>query len=711
MRLSVIFLFLAVSIGTLGYSYYVSQRDHIRREVHDDLLAIADLKVSQIVRWRKERLMDAEYIMSAPHITDTVNLSLKSQEKPKPKREVLAWMRSLSKVYDFRNIFLLDPQGLTRLSVSTEGEVAGDVARGLAAEALRSGKAILSDLYRHQESNHIHIDLCVPILSRRGGLVHPVAVLVMRIDPHEFLYPFIQTWPTPSPTAESLLVRREGDDVLYLNDLRHSHKTALTLRLPLKDEKMPAAMAVRGKEGIVEGVDYRSVPVLAAIRRVPGSQWFLISKVDADEIYAPIRERFWAVMIITMLLIATAGAGLSLLRRQELVKYYRDARNESERLVRERTAELTDANRRLESEIAEHRRTEEALGASESKYRSLVETMNEGLAVQDENGILTYVNNKICEMLGYTQDEIIGRPAAEFFSDRGRQVYAEQMVRRRSGQEEPYEITLVRKDGREIHAIVSPKAQVGKDGELRGSFGLIMDITQRRRAEEALSQSEEQLRRLSYEILTVQETERRRISRELHDQLGQDLTLAKLMLRSVEKALPDQGEGAKDECEDLLEFIDQVIENVRRLSRDLSPAILEDVGLTAALQWLTKTFAENSGLRVRSDIAHIDHLVSKHAHIMLYRVLQEALTNIAKHAGAQNVHVAIRADDDRVSFSVEDDGEGIESERTGARDRTQQSLGITIMEERVRFMGGGLDVWSQPGKGTRIAFTIPLEKA
>jgi PAS domain S-box-containing protein len=399
------------------------------------------------------------------------------------------------------------------------------------------------------------------------------------------------------------------------------------------------------------------------------------------------------------------------LERRTAEEALRRAKDELEMRVRERTAELTAANRRLEAEIAEHQRTAEALQVSEERYRRLVETMNEGLAVQDEKGVLTYVNDKLCDMVGYGRDEVIGRPAAEFFTAQGRQVYAEQMVRRRSGHEEPYEATLARKDGQEVHTVISPRALLGEDGRMKGSFALVMDITERKRAEEALRESEEQLRRLSYEILTIQETERRRISRELHDQLGQDLTLAKLMLRSVEKALPNDWEAARDECEDLLEFIDQVIENVRRLSRDLSPAILEDVGLSAALQWLTETFAENTGLRVRSDIAHIDHLVSKHAHIMLYRVLQEALTNIAKHAGAQNVHVEIRADDDRVYFSVEDDGEGIESERTGARDGTQQGLGITIMDERVRFLGGALDIESSPGKGTRVSFTMPLEKA
>ena len=123
----------------------------------------------------------------------------------------------------------------------------------------------------------------------------------MGIDPNQFLYPLIQTWPTPSPSAETLLVRREGDEVVYLNELRHRKNTALNLRLPLSQADLPAASAVNGREGALDGADYRGVRVLAASLRVPGTPWYLIAKVDAAEVYDPLRRE-------SVLLVLVAGA-------------------------------------------------------------------------------------------------------------------------------------------------------------------------------------------------------------------------------------------------------------------------------------------------------------------------------------------------------------------------------------------------------------------
>jgi signal transduction histidine kinase len=231
-----------------------------------------------------------------------------------------------------------------------------------------------------------------------------------------------------------------------------------------------------------------------------------------------------------------------------------------------------------------------------------------------------------------------------------------------------------------------------------------------RRTEETLKETEKQMRSLSSRLLSAQEIERKRISMELHDELGQALNVMKLQVRVLEKGLREDQSAIKKDCEKLLEYIDQVIEDVRRLSLDLSPTVLEDLGLTSALHWLISTFAKGPEMKVEVEIDEIDQLVPENYRIIVYRVIQEALTNVGKHSKAANVSVVIKRGGDKVTFLVEDDGKGFDMQQTGIKNSTEKGLGLTTMNERVRMIGGDFEIWSQTGKGARIYFSIPVGK-
>jgi signal transduction histidine kinase len=238
---------------------------------------------------------------------------------------------------------------------------------------------------------------------------------------------------------------------------------------------------------------------------------------------------------------------------------------------------------------------------------------------------------------------------------------------------------------------------------------LRLEIAERLHAEETLKESERQIRQLSAQLLMAQEIERKRISMELHDSLGQALNVMKLRIRLVEKGMDEcQGPGRED-CESLLEYLDEVIEDVRRLSRDLSPAILEDLGLTSALRWLVSNFRNSITMKVSLDLEEIDGLFPENHCITVYRVIQEALTNVGKHSLAGNVAISIRRHDDRVTFSVNDDGKGFDTTEPAKRSVPERGVGLTTMNERVRMMGGIFELWSREGEGTRITFSIPIE--
>ena len=239
----------------------------------------------------------------------------------------------------------------------------------------------------------------------------------------------------------------------------------------------------------------------------------------------------------------------------------------------------------------------------------------------------------------------------------------------------------------------------------------MIKTTARKKTGETISDAKKQLRYLSSQIIAAQELERKRISRELHDELGQALSLIKLRLRYINKNLRDNQKLIKKECKETLQFIDRVIENVRRLSRDLSPTVLDDLGLTAAIRWLINNLkASNKKSKVTNNIINIDHFFSQDSQINIYRIIQEALTNVVEHGQAKNVTVAIAKQGKFISFSIQDDGIGFDVKQAMEKISIERGLGLASMEERVQMLGGIFNLRSKKGKGTQVKFRIPFKK-
>ena len=252
-----------------------------------------------------------------------------------------------------------------------------------------------SDLHKSRVSGRIHLDIAIPIIARSAApetgapsakAVGPrsLAVIVIEIDPNEFLYPCIQDWPTPSRTAETLLVRREGNEIVFLNELRHRTGTALSMTMPIDRAGLPAGNAVLGHEGCMEGTDYRDVPVVAFTRSIPGTPWFIVAKVDQSEIYAPLRERG----------LTTASLAIAFIIVAALCVVYVSHRHESQRL-----------------------RNQLAL-ARES--RLILDSLDEGVLGLDSQGRHVFVNPAACRLLGYGPEELIGKPATPSGTQRKR---------------------------------------------------------------------------------------------------------------------------------------------------------------------------------------------------------------------------------------------------------------------------------------------------
>ena len=272
------------------------------------------------------------------------------------------------------------------------------------------------------------------------------------------------------------------------------------------------------------------------------------------------------------------------------------------------------------------------------------------------------------------------------------------------------EIHYVTRSGKKIPMDFSAAVLKNKNEKVEGAVCIARDVTERKEAEEALRKSERQLHYLYSQLLTAQEKERRRLSIELHDELGQSLMVLNLRLRSIRDGLRNDQDEVRKECDAMHTYIKEVIENVRRLSRDLCPSILEDLGLWAAIRRLIESFSEYSGIECSLDLIETGNLFSKEQEITVYRMAQECLTNIAKHAHATHVTVSIHQEDGSVLFRIEDNGKGFDVHEAFHKDPGERGLGLPALHERARILGGSMDVWSRKGAGTKISFTVPLDK-
>ena len=341
---------------------------------------------------------------------------------------------------------------------------------------------------------------------------------------------------------------------------------------------------------------------------------------------------------------------------------------------------------------------------------NIIGSMNDTLVVVDLEAKITNVNRATCELLGYEEDELIGKDInlivpqeEEIFKRRGFQ----RLLRQASVVN--HELDYLARSGKPIPVLFSAAVLKNKEEGVVGAVGIARDITERRLAEEALRKSERELRFLSSQLLVAQEKERRRLSIELHDELGQALMVLKLKLRSIREGLQPEQTGLQAACDGLLGYINDVSENVRRLSRDLSPSILEDLGLSAAIRWLVEKSCKHSNLESSLEMTELEDLFTRERQITVYRIVQECLTNVAKHAQATHVSVTIRKQDDLFFFRVEDNGKGFDVKKVFGKDPRTKGLGLAAMYERTRMLKGSLDIWSQEGAGTKITFTVPLD--
>ncbi|MCJ7514694.1 MAG: PAS domain S-box protein, partial [Dehalococcoidia bacterium] len=464
-----------------GYLFYHFQEQQMRQRIESGLSIVAQLKVAQIAEWRAERLMDADMLVGSPFFTEGVERYLASPTDTETKDKILARLAVIEKAYPYQDILLADVNGSVLLSLNDSVNRLSDMTISQLPVAISEHKAVMVDFHFSPDSNYPQLDVIAPLFPWGQDSQQPIGAVVFCIDPSQYLYPLVQSWPIPSETAETLLVERDGDQVLYLNELRHQKDTALKLKIPLSRQEVPAVMAVLGKEEIVEGKDYRGVEVLAALRHIPDSPWYMVAKIDTSEALSPWRSRSGLTIALVAILLAAALAFIGLIwqRRQRL------------------------AYQALYQAEAGRKKLEQDLVNSEVKYRRLFESAQDAILILDgETGQITDANPFIKDMLGYTLTELLGKHLWEIgaFRDIVASKAAFEELKQK-GYIRYDHLLLQNKDGRQIHVeFVSNKYKVDHREVFQCN---IRNITERKLAEETLRQSEEKYRTVLNEIYEV----------------------------------------------------------------------------------------------------------------------------------------------------------------------------------------------------------------
>ena len=456
-----IFFAFTVTIFLIAFQAYHNTELKFRQGVELQLLAVSALKTRELTQWRLERLGDG-VIAQSTLINSAVRRQLETTGSMPAQRELQDWFDRILHYshFGYDRGFLLDAQGITRMSMPATAVPIAAILKNSALASMRANQVMLQDFFRDEYDQKVYLALLIPILNQQEDN-RPLGVIVLRIDPSIYLYPFIQQWPTTSTTAETLLVRRDGNEALFLNDLRFSKGAALNKRIPLDNLKIPAVKAVLGQSGSVDGLDYDGKAVIAALSAIPDSSWQLVTKIAKTEVYAPLTLQLGLTALLAITLICGAGVALFLLRRQH---------------------QFVLNKIQLESTLA-------AL-SSKVLHNGLLRTSMNGFLLIDSQGVLLEVNDTSCQMTGYTEEELLNMRVADLEAVETAEdiILHLQNVLIQGG--DRFETRYRRKDGRDFDVEVSLQYLPVNEGQV---VVFVQDISERKLAEETLQASKARL--------------------------------------------------------------------------------------------------------------------------------------------------------------------------------------------------------------------------
>jgi len=369
-----VLLILTLTLAIVGALAFHSLSSSLRSHQFDALGAIARLKSAGVASWLEERRADADALAHNSTLRIALSGWLKYSDDA-DREQILALLENVRGTFNYNNIALLDPTGRLLLEVGPSLQVSDQIAAA-AQETMRTGALTLVDIHRRPTDTALQLGYVAPIATSAGGKMPAVIFLAMR--PNSYLFPLIQFWPLPSASGETLLIRHDGAEIVYLNELRHRPGAALSLRQTLDNKESVVNQALHAQEGLISGKDYRQVRVLAVAQPVPETPWTLIAKVDEHEAVAGIYNLAWVAGGLTLAALAVAAAFIGMLWQQQRLRI-------------------------TLNELAQVR----ALETAERRFRATFEQVAVGIAHVSPDGHWMRVNQRLCEIVGYSRMDLM----------------------------------------------------------------------------------------------------------------------------------------------------------------------------------------------------------------------------------------------------------------------------------------------------------------
>jgi len=726
----------------------------IKQQTTDNLINIARLRAEHIktfLNLGKETVKQ----LSASVVIEELLLSEKEEENYFQKLgKVLIRLKYTAQIGEYTyDVFVLDAKG-TIIASSDEEDIGKEKSYDPYYLRGKEG-AFIKDIYLSSHRQRITMAFSTPVLAKEGNRF--LGVVVLRLS-SEALFQIATDSTGLGQTGEVYLVNKDG---YMITPSRFIDEVVLKQKIDLKHIKTPSPTEspdTLPKEEIAIIKDYRGIEVLSVHTHLPEMDWCLIAEIDVQEAFASVTQitnilTFVFVIILFISLFVSIFVSNSITRPirklykgiEEITKGnldYKVATTSPDEIgqlsrafdsmtvnLKKSKEELEDYSRNLEKkvekrtrdleiDIEKRKKMEKELYKSQQEFASLFRDNPEALVYMDKKSNILDLNSRFTQLFGYTLKEAKYRNINSELIHSSVESIEEGNILEKIVLSKGYvsKRRIRRKKDGTLFPVSISASPIIINNQIKGILGLYEDITEQVQIEEKLQnylkemkKDRKNLKKLSKKLINAQEEERRKISEIIHDDIGQNITAIKINISLIEGSVKSHTvHKMKERLIETKSLFEQVFDQLHKLSVDLRSPILRDIGLVPALRAYVDSYKKREKIDIDFKVINLKKRLNKEIEIVVFRIIQEAFTNISKHACASNIYLSLENKKSKVCVLIKDNGKGFNNKNVRSLEELDGGLGLIEMRERIEIVGGNLEIKSSLGKGTQLLIEIPV---